>query len=263
MPPTKTAAGSWYDHPQYYDMAFREDTGLEADFIEAAGRKYCGFPIRRLLEPACGSGRLVVELAARGYRVTGIDLNEPALKYLRQRLARRKVKAKVVHGDMTQFTLPQPVDIAYCFLNSFRHLLSESAARNHLQCVARNLRPGGLYLLGMHLVPPDAHDESIERWVVREGRTQVSTDLRVASTDHRRRVEKMRVSLLVRRGEKLWRFRSEFELRLYNAAQIRRLFAGVPEFELCDVYDFWYEIDEPLELDDEISDTVFVLRKRK
>ena len=37
---------------------------------------------------------------------------------------------------------------------------------------------------------------------------------------------------------------------------------GVPEFELRDVYDFWYEIDKPLELNDEITDTVFILQKR-
>ena len=36
------AAGSnWYDHPAYYDLAFRSETRPEADFIEAACRKHC------------------------------------------------------------------------------------------------------------------------------------------------------------------------------------------------------------------------------
>ena len=82
------AAGlNWYDHPAYYDLAFRSETRLEADFIEAACRKYCPFAVQRLLEPACGTGRLVAELAARGYRVSGFDLSGPALAYLRRRLA--------------------------------------------------------------------------------------------------------------------------------------------------------------------------------
>ena len=263
MAATKTELASWYDHPQYYDMAFREDTALEATFVEAAARKYCDFPVRRIVEPACGSGRLVVELASRGYQMIGLDLSEPALKYLRQRLARRKLKAEMLHADMTAFELDRPADAACCLLNSFRHLLTEVAARSHLESVARNLQPGGLYLLGLHLVPPDADPFSIERWTVQQGATQVFTDLRVVASDRRRRIEKMRVSLRVRRGENFWRFRSEFDLRLYTAAQIRRLFASVPQFELCEVYDFWYEIDEPQELNNEISDTVFVLRKRK
>jgi hypothetical protein len=146
-------------------------------------------------------------------------------------------------------------------VNSFRHLLTEYAARRHLECVAEHLRPGGIYLLGLHLVPPDADLASIERWRTQEGKTRVSTDLRVIAADPRRRIETMQVSLRVRRGEKQWRFRGRFDLRLYNASQFRALLASVPALELCDVYDFWYEIDQPLELNDHISDTVFVLRK--
>jgi hypothetical protein len=48
---------------------------------------------------------------------------------------------------------------------------------------------------------------------------------------------------------------------MYTAAQFRRLLATVPSLQLCDVYDFWYEIDHPLKLNNEISDTVFILQK--
>ncbi len=254
--------GDWYDHPEYYDLSLRDETPLEAAFIEAACRKYCDFPVRRLLEPACGSGRLVVEMAARGYEVTGFDLNEKALAFLRKQLRKRKLQAEVLRADMADFTLPEPADAAFCLLNSFRHLLTEAAATSHLEAVARNLRPGGIYILGLHLVPPDADENSIERWRSNWGKSQISTDLRVIATDRRRRIETLQISLRVRRGEKLWRFRGRFDFRLYTAPQFRKLLAGVPAFELCDVYDFWYEIDEPMKLDNEISDTVFILRKR-
>jgi len=260
---TKPIVGDWYDHPEYYDLSLRDDTPQEAAFIEAACRKYCDFPVRRLVEPACGSGRLVVELAARGYDVTGLDLNEKALDYLRKQLKRRKLRAGVRLADMSDFTLAQPADAAFCLLNSFRHLLTEAAAKSHFESVAKNLRPGGIYILGLHLVPPDAFDNAIERWRTSHGKTQISTDLRVTATDRRRRIESLQVSLRVRRGENLWRFRGKFDLRLYTAPQFRRLLASVPAFELCDVYDFWYEIDEPLRLDNEISDTVFILKKRR
>jgi hypothetical protein len=49
---------------------------------------------------------------------------------------------------------------------------------------------------------------------------------------------------------------------MYTAAQFLRLLRSVPDLELCDVYDFWYEIDGPLRLSNELSDAVFVLRKR-
>ena len=144
--------------------------------------------MRQLLEPACGTGRLVAELAARGYGVTGFDLSEPSLAYLRRRLARRKLQATVFHADMVDFSLPRPVDAAYNTFDSFRHLLTEQDARRHLQCVADQLRPGGIYILGFHLLPPDADEECTERWTERQGRTQVTVTLRVVASDRRRRL---------------------------------------------------------------------------
>lgn len=253
---------NWYDYPQYYDLAFRSETSLEAGFIEAALSKYCPFAARRLLEPACGTGRLLVELASRGYRLAGLDLSGPSLDYLRRRLARRGLRAEVLQADMADFRLRRPVDAAYCTLDGFRHLLTEDAARRHLACVARSLRPGGIYILGFHLLPPDASEECTERWTERHGSTQVTVTLRVLATDRRRRLETIRISLLARTERKEVRVRDEFPLRMYTAAQFRRLLAAAPSLELCDVYDFWYEIDRPLKLSNEISDTVFILRKR-
>src|SRR3979409_541590 len=82
-----------YDYPQYYDIALQAYTRLEADFIEAACRKYCPLVARRLLEPACGTGRLITALATRGYEVAGFDLNRPAFRYLRRPRARDAVHA--------------------------------------------------------------------------------------------------------------------------------------------------------------------------
>ena len=131
-----------------------------------------------------------------------------------------------------------------------------------MECVADALRPGGLYILGFHLLPPDADEECTERGTERHGQTQVTVTLRVLSSSRRRRIEHIRISVLVRKPSGVFRFRDEFPLRIYTAAQIRRLLRSVPRLRLLDVYDFWYEIDHPLKLDNEISDTVFILRKR-
>ncbi|MEN6405743.1 MAG: class I SAM-dependent methyltransferase [Thermoguttaceae bacterium] len=261
MARTAPLVADWYDHPRYYDIAFRDETRAEVNFIEAACQTYGRGPVRRLFEPACGTGRLVTELAARGYRVTGLDLNRPSLEFLRRRLHRRGLRATVLHGDMADFRLRQPVDAAFCTFDGFRHLLSESSARQHLQCVSDHLRPGGIYLLGFHLLPLDASDECIERWTNCQGRTRVTVTLRVLSTDRRRRQEQLRVSLLVRNGLREFRLRHDFPFRMYTAAQFRRLLKSVPSLELCAIHDFWYEMDQTFPFNDELSDSVFILRK--
>lgn len=249
--------GNWYDYPQYYDIAFQGYTRQEADFIEAACRKYCRFEVHRLLEPACGSGRLITELATRGYQVTGFDVSQPALSYLRQRLARRRLDAETFEAEMSDFRLDRSVDAAYCMGNTFRHLLTEQAARAHLECIAASLRPGGIYVISMNLLPSDA-----ARWTEWRGKTKVTVTERVLRTDRRRRIEDVQVRLTARRGSTEFRLRQEYPLRTYTRRQFRRLLASVPSLELCATYDFRYDIDQPVALNNEIAYGVFVLSRR-
>src|SRR6266571_5722752 len=100
---------NWFDYPQYYDIAFQAYTQPEADFIEAACRKYCGFRVRRLLEPACGTGRLITALAARGYELSGFDLSQPALSYLRRQITRRRLNVTTFEAEMSYFHLRRRV----------------------------------------------------------------------------------------------------------------------------------------------------------
>jgi SAM-dependent methyltransferase len=263
MATSRILRANWFDYPQYYDIAFQGPTQREADFIEAACCKYCPFAARRLLEPACGSGRLVAELAARGYQLTGFDLSEPGLRYLRRRLARRLLHAETFEGEISDFRLTQPVDAAYCTASTFRHLLTEQTARSHLECISGSLRPGGIYLLGFHLLPLDLDKEHALRWTERRGKTTVTVTLRVLCTDFRRRLENFGVSLHVRQhGPKEVCLRHEFQLRTYTARQFRRLLDSVPSLELCDVYDSRYDIEHPLSVNDEIAYNVFVLKRR-
>lgn len=251
----------WYDYPAYFDLAFRDETKPEADFFEAAFARYATGPVRSVLEPACGSGRLVVEMAARGYAVTGFDLSEPMLAYARQRLARRKLSADLYVADMAKFKLPRSVDAAFNTFNSFRHLLSEKLALEHLKCMAKAIRPGGIYVLGLHLLPPDASDECTERWKAESGKTKLNATLKVVASNRRRRIERLQMTMNVRKAKNKIRIGSEFDLRTYSAQQIKSLIRKVPELEVRDVFDFWYEIDSPLPFTNEMSDTAIVLRR--
>ena len=251
-----------YDYPQYYDIAFQAYTEREADFVEAACRKYCPFDVRRLLEPACGSGRLVTELAARGYQMTGFDLSQSALSYLRRRLKRRRLRAETFQAEMSAFRLSRPIDAVYCTVNTFRHLLTEQAARDHLERIASTLRPGGIYVLGMHLLSLDVNEEDVGHWTARRGDTKVTVTLRILRTDVRRRIEDLRVWLLVLHGPKEFQLTYDFQFRTYLPGQFRQLLDSVPSLELCDVYDFWSGIEQPLALNNKIVYGMFVLRRR-
>jgi SAM-dependent methyltransferase len=258
---SRIVLANWFDFPQYYDIAFQAYTRSEVNFIEAACHKYCSFEAHRFLEPACGSGRLIIGLAARGYQMAGFDLSRPALSYLRRRLAWRRLHAEIFEAEMSNFRFDRPLDAAYCTVNTFRHLLTEKAARSHLECIAGSLRPGGIYVLGLDLLPLDADQEDIPRWTQWRGKTKVTVTLRVLGTDVRRRIEELEVRMLVNSASRELRLRHEFQLRTYTPSQFRQLFDSVSSLEMCDVYDFRYNIEQPSSHNDLTGYTVFILKR--
>lgn len=250
-----------YDAPGYWDLAFSDETLYEADFIEAAAARYLKISRPRILEIGCGGGRQVIELAKRCCEVFAFDLNDSCVSWTQRQLKRRKLTAHVFSGDMTNFRLPRSVDIAHCLVNTFRHLLTEQTARQHLQCVAESLRPGGIYLLGFHLLPPDAAEEDCERWTINHRGTRVTTTIRVLNFCRRKRIETVRFNLKVTTPKKILRLSTDHQLRIYRADQFRTLLRSVPSFKLLDVFDFCYDLTEPLVLNDNLGDAVFVLQK--
>lgn len=250
-----------YDAPALWDLAFSDETRPEADFLQWMIEKSLQLKTASVLEIGCGGGRQVLEMARRGFQVTALDLNSECVAETRRRVRRRGLQATVVEADMADFQLPQTFDLAHCLVNTFRHLTTESAARAHLQCVARALKPGGLYVLGFHLLPPDAMEMDCERWTLVQGRRRVTTTVRVLDFSRRKRIEIVRFSLKVTTPKRVLRLSSDHQLRIYRADQFRSLLRSVPEFELTGVYDFCYDPEQSFPLDDQLGDTVVVLKK--
>lgn len=255
---------NWYDHPQYFDMLFRDETPVEVAFFEQAFRRFALRKVRRVFEPGCGSGRLIVAMAAKGYDATGLDLSDAMLNYMRRKLHRRKLKATCVKGDMTHLSFSKPFDAAFCTYNTFRHLLTENDAVTHLRSMADCLATGGIYILGMHLVPEEDYEAVVERFKMRQAGTTLTTTISVPETDLKKRLETLRVKLkAVRASGEVIRIQSEFPLRLYTPTQLKRLFKKVSDqFELVESFDFAYDIDDPLPFDKELLEGLFVLRKK-
>ncbi len=259
----------WYDAPRYYDLIFDTDTAREADFLERMAAEHLAPRARRalrVLEPACGSGRLVVELARRGQRVAGFDASAPMLAYARERLASEGLRAKLFEARMESFELPAAFrgtcDLAHCFVSTFKYLLSEEDARSHLKRVASALRPGGIYVLGFHLSDYDELRQSRERWVVESSGLRVVCTITGWPPERRTRRERVRSRLVVEEGGEVKRLETQWQFRTYDAAEVERLLASVPQLELVAVHDFDYADERPRDLGAERLDVVLILRRR-
>jgi SAM-dependent methyltransferase len=251
----------WYEDARYYDIIFDADTRQEMALLEAVQERYGLARGRRMLEPACGSGRLVAAAAARGWRVTGFDISEGALRFARRRLRARNLSAHVVGADMQNFSFRARFDIAHCLVSTFKYLLSEEAARAHLRCVADALRSGGLYVLGLHLTDYADRSCAHERWVARRRGMEVVCNIRAWLADRRRRTERVRSRLIVRRRGGERRLETEWTFRTYSLRQLKALLRAAPQFEHVATYDFHCDIDRPIAFDGSQLDNVLILRR--
>ncbi|MFN7840626.1 MAG: methyltransferase domain-containing protein [Pirellula sp.] len=252
---------SWYDYPELYEMGFLKETPQEADFLTDAFEKYVPFPVKSVLEAGCGSGRLICEMAGRGYSMTGLDLNPTALKYCKKKLKKDKNKANLVVGDMTQFSFDQPFDAAVNAINTFRHLESEEAALAHLNCVADHLKTGGIFVLSLHLLPRGSDLWGTERWSAKSDDVSVHYALTVVETSLKTRLEKLRISMLVKKQDEKFRLSDHITLRIYTVKQLKELLDKCVKLKLIAVHDFWYDIDNTQKLNADACDTVLILQK--
>lgn len=258
----------WYDTPLYYDMVYGTETMVQADFMEAVVERFAtgkGRGARSVLEPACGSGRLIHELARRGWAASGFDANEKQIEFAKKRLRKSRLSAKLWQARMENFSLPRAAkfDLTHCLVSTVKYLLTEDAARKFLRECSACLRPGGLFLLGLHLSDYDRTTHEHERWVVEENGIKVICNTRNWAADRKTRIEKARTRIEATANGKTSRQEINWSFRTYDAAQLRRTIReAVPELEIVRCFDFSYDIGQPRELDDSQSDVLVVMRKR-
>ena len=99
-----------------------------------------------ILDVCCGTGLLAVELAARGYRVTGLDASEAMLARARRLLGPH---ATLVHAALPDLPLELTFDAATCTLDGFTYLAPGALAPT-VGAIARVLRPAGWLVFDAH-----------------------------------------------------------------------------------------------------------------
>ena len=118
-----------------------EVTRDEAEFL---AKQLCLSDGSRALDVPCGAGRLAIELAARGCRVTGVDISPEFLDAARDAARDRALEIEWRRSEMRDLPWSSEFDAAYCAGSSFGFLGEEGDAA-FLEAVSRTLRPGGRF----------------------------------------------------------------------------------------------------------------------
>lgn len=137
-----------YRYPLYYDIIFRRDVEPEIDFLLGLYRRHRGRDPRSVLELGSGPGYHARAFARRGYPTTGLEWYEEMVGFARDEAAREGAAVEWIRGDMRDFALAAPVDLAFCLFDSIDGLRTIDDFVAHLRAVAANLAPDGLYVIG-------------------------------------------------------------------------------------------------------------------
>lgn len=128
----------------FYDVEharFHEDLDMYLSFAELCGG--------RVLELACGSGRVLLPLAQAGYEVAGVDSSAPMLDLARQRLQEAGLaqRCQLVQQNITDMHLERRFRMAFIALGSFAHITARPQQQQALESVYAHLSPGGTFIV--------------------------------------------------------------------------------------------------------------------
>ncbi len=135
--------------PSYMRNGFTANTACEVDFLVEELALPAGAAI---LDIGCGTGRHSVELARRGYALTGIDLSPGMLAQAAVAAREAGVNVEWLQADATRFSLPARFAAAICLCEGAFGLLSQTddpiaQPLAILSNVSRSLVPAGRMVL--------------------------------------------------------------------------------------------------------------------
>ena len=104
-------------------------------------------PGAHILDLCCGVGRHSLELARRGFTVTGVDRTNLYLDEAARLAEDEKLKVEFVQDDMRAFLRPEAFDAIINLFTSFGYFEKPKDDRQVIENVYRSLKPGGIFLI--------------------------------------------------------------------------------------------------------------------
>lgn len=146
--------GTWdYAHnsdlARGYDDALRGTPLLDIDLAFAS--EHFATP-GRLIDLGCGTGRLLIPFAKRGFWCLGVDLSEAMLDVLGEKAAAERVSVHRLKANVVELDgiIDETFDYASCLFSTFGMIQGRAHRARMLAHVRRLLRPGGMFVLHAH-----------------------------------------------------------------------------------------------------------------
>ena len=130
-----------------------------------------------ILEPAVGTGRVLIPLLEAGLSVHGLESSDAMLSYCHKHLVQRNLTTEIFCGHMQDFSLPHRYGAVILPAGSFLLLDDPEQASAALKLFAAHLRSGGLLTLDLYLPNGDRVGKSkVTEWTRADGEVLTMTE---------------------------------------------------------------------------------------
>ena len=103
-------------------------------------------PNAKILELCCGTGRLTIPIAKKGYDIIGVDLTPSMLQRAAEKANEAELDIKFIEGDMRTLALDDKFDLIFIPFNSIHHLYENNDLFKTLKTVKQHLNNDGYFL---------------------------------------------------------------------------------------------------------------------
>lgn len=134
----------WFNSPYYHMLYFNRDDQEAAAFIDKLINYLKPLPASRMLDVACGKGRHSVQLAGKGFDVTGIDLSDDSINEALQS------ESETLHFYKHDMRLPFWInyfDYAFNFFTSFGYFRTRREHDDAIRTIAQAIKTNGIFVM--------------------------------------------------------------------------------------------------------------------
>ncbi len=224
----------WFEHEDFWvnfgPIMFDEQRWAEASSVAESVKNLCGLSENdTIIDCGCGPGRISVELALLGLKVTGVDLIKPLLDAATESANAEGVSLNLIQSDLRNFTSEQKYDAAVNLYTSFGYCDTIDEDIQILRRIADTVKDGGTFVMECLSREIAVRDFTEGEWFYRAGKT-VLTEFSVQGA-----WEGLLSHWILIDNKTGERVDHSFVQRLYSAVELKRILLNLG-YKTCDIY---------------------------
>ncbi|MCL6099426.1 MAG: class I SAM-dependent methyltransferase [Bacteroidetes bacterium] len=175
---------NWFNSDQYLEVYQHRDYQDATKLLDLIFRNVSLKKNSLILDAACGAGRHLIDLTAKGYNPFGFDLSISLLKKGKTDAEEKSIRLNLFRADLRHVALRQKFDLVLNLFTSFGYFHTDSENFSFAQTAFGFLNEGGIYVfdylnekyLLKNLIPESKREIEgkaiIERRKIAEGRVE-------------------------------------------------------------------------------------------